>query len=183
MDFLQHIDNAILYFIQDHLSAPLLDKFFPLITHLGDAGIIWILFTVILLFSKKYRKYGVMMAISLAFSVLLGNVLLKPLVARPRPFVMDPSVSLLIAKPSGFSFPSGHAMASFAAASVFFAANRKFGWGALTLAVLIAFSRLYLFVHYPSDVLAGAALGLLCGVLAVACVGFFAHPKKAFSRR
>ncbi|MBQ3141437.1 MAG: phosphatase PAP2 family protein [Clostridia bacterium] len=183
MEFLQHIDESVLYFIQEHMTTPLLDWFFPLVTHLGDDGILWILFALLMLFSRKYRKYGVMLAIALILSTLVGNTLIKPLIARPRPCVVDPSVSLLIMRPSGFSFPSGHTLASFAATSVFFAADRRFGWGALTLSVLIAFSRLYLFVHYPSDVLAGVVLGLMCGVMAVACVSFFRHPKKAFAKR
>ena len=98
------------------------------------------------------------------WGALIGNGVLKHLVARPRPCWLDSSVQLLIASPSDYSFPSGHTLASAVGASMLTMTNRKFGWAAIPLAVLIAFSRLYLYVHFPSDILGGAILGVLIGV-------------------
>ena len=95
--------------------------------------------------------------------MLVGNVCLKNLIARPRPCWLDSSVQLLISSPTDYSFPSGHTLSSAIGATVLTKANHQFGWAAIPLAAAIAFSRLYLFVHYPSDVLAGAVLGVAIG--------------------
>ena len=99
------------------------------------------------------------MLISIAAGFLLGNVMLKNIAARQRPCWLDPSVELLVPVPKDFSFPSGHSLVSFEGAVCIFLFNRKWGIPALMLAVLIAFSRLYLFVHFPTDVLAGIIMG------------------------
>ena len=135
----------------------------PAISALGNAGAIWLLLGAIYMLVPGGRRMGAAIFAALALELLLCNVLLKPLVGRARPFQSDGSVSLLVSCPGDFSFPSGHTGASFAAAAVmFFARSELWGW-ALALAALIAFSRLYLYVHYPSDVLAGALLGILVG--------------------
>lgn len=118
-----------------------------------------------LLFFPKYRKWGIAMLCALLLTTLLGEGLLKHLIARPRPFMHYPDLALLIPPPSTYSFPSGHSAASFAAAVVLFRCRRSFGIPALILAALIAFSRLFLFVHYPTDVLAGILLGTAVGLL------------------
>lgn len=107
---------------------------------------------------------------NLSCGVLVGNVCLKNLIARPRPCWLDDSVKLLIPIPTDYSFPSGHTLSSVVGATVLTKTNRRFDWAAIPLAALIAFSRLYLFVHYPSDILAGAVLGVAIG-LAVYRVG------------
>lgn len=99
----------------------------------------------------------------LAIGVLAGNVCLKNLIARPRPCWLDDSVFMLISVPTDYSFPSGHTLASAIGATVLTKTNRKFGWAAIPAAIIIAFSRLYLFVHFPSDILAGAVLGVAIG--------------------
>ena len=139
-----------------------LDTFFPTITHLGDAGIFWILLTLALLCTKKYRRAGVAMACALVLDLICCNMVLKPLVARVRPFDMR-KVELLVARPRDWSFPSGHAAASFTAVGALYASGEKLWRPASVLALLIAFSRLYLYVHYPTDVLAGIALGTVLG--------------------
>ena len=106
------------------------------------------------------------MGVALLLGFLTGNLLLKNCIARTRPFLWDPTISLLIEKPSDYSFPSGHTLASFECAVAIFRYHRKWGIAALVFAVLIAFSRLYLQVHYPTDVLGGAMLGTLWGMLA-----------------
>lgn len=140
------------------------DGFFSCVTHLGDAGLAWIALGCALCVKRKYRAAGVAVLAALLADVLLCNALIKPLVRRIRPYEINTAVQLLIARPSDYSFPSGHTAASFAAASaLLFAGKRRLAVGAFVLAVVIAFSRLYLYVHFPTDVLAGAALGTLCG--------------------
>ena len=143
-----------------------MDFLMPKITLLGNGGVIWILAVVILLCTKKYRRQGVLVLAELVVGVLVGNVCLKHLIARPRPCWLDSSVQLLIANPTDYSFPSGHALSSVIRATVLTKTNRCFGYAAIPLAALIAFSRLYLYVHFPSDVLAAAVLGIVIGELA-----------------
>lgn len=165
-DFIQNIDWTILNSIRDSLSCGFLDAVMPVITKLGDAGVVWIIAGVTLLFFKKYRRYGIILLAALAVDFLLGELLLKHLIARPRPFVQA-GVPIIIGAPSGYSFPSGHTSVAASAAVILTAASRRFGFAAIPLAALIAFSRLYLYVHFPSDVLAGALFGLIMGFAAV----------------
>lgn len=158
-----------LLFLQEHLRTAFGDFFFPLVTHLGDAGIVWIALGLSLLIPKKTRRCGLAVLIALAVTFVVGNVVMKNLIARPRPFIVYPDIELLIAPPSGFSFPSGHSSSSFAAATALFCFYKKPGIAALVLAALIAFSRMYLFVHYPTDVLTGIMLGIFMA-LAVCCM-------------
>ena len=135
----------------------------PRVTALGNGGLIWVVIAVFLIVQKKYRNYGAAILGALILSSLIGDYGLKPFVARMRPYNAIPGVSILIPPLSDYSFPSGHTMSSFSAATVIFRAHKRYGTAALILAALIAFSRLYLFMHYPSDVLAGAVLGVLIG--------------------
>lgn len=166
-NWIQMLDNFLLFYIQENLRTPLLDKVMPLITKLGDGGALWIILMIIFLISKKYRKIGVMIFLGLGFCFITGNLILKPLIARTRPFDLLGYSQLFIQAPKDFSFPSGHTMASFASAVVLWKNNRTMGTAALIIAILIGFSRLYLFVHFPSDVVAGIVLGSLWGILAV----------------
>ena len=147
------------------------DFIMPHITVLGNSGIIWIFLALVLLLGKRYRKAGTVIAFSLVFCLIAGNIILKPLIARPRPFALDDSIILLINAPTDFSFPSGHTYSSFAAAfSLLFSKRHGISmtWiiPVFFLAALIAFSRLYLCVHYPTDVLAGILLGFIAAVVA-----------------
>ena len=166
MDFIQNIDNKILFAIQN-LHYPILDQIMIFITKLGNIGFIWFLIAIILLTTKKYRRYGFILCISICVSVFLGSFLLKPLIARVRPCDTFTDVPLLIQNPEEYSFPSGHATSSFAAATILFFANKKWAVWAFLLAALISFSRVYLFVHYPSDIIGGAILGIGISLLIV----------------
>ena len=159
------LDWGILRWIQTYLACPALDAIMPRLTLLGDIGFIWILTGVVLLCTKKHRRTGILLLLGLLCGALAGNVVLKNLVARPRPCWLDESVQLLIATPKDFSFPSGHTLSSTIGATILTRADRRFGYAAIPLAVLLAFSRLYLYVHFPSDVFAGAVLGLVIGEL------------------
>lgn len=158
----------ILNFIQDTFACPFLDKVMPIITIFGDKGIFWIAVALILIIIKKTRKTGVMMGAALLLGLIIGNVILKNAIARTRPYDVNTAMQaeLLVKALSDFSFPSGHTLASFEAATVLLIRDKRFGIPALVLAVLIALSRLYLYVHYPTDVLAGALLGEFIGIFA-----------------
>ncbi len=158
------LEFAILDFIRDNLTSPFMDVLMKGITFLGNAGWIWILTGITLSVIPKTRKTGITVCCALIFSLILCNLTLKPLIARARPYDLISGIELIISTPSDFSFPSGHTSASFAAAVAIFMHNKKWGAGALTLATLIAFSRLYLYVHFPSDILGGIIIGSLCAV-------------------
>ena len=160
-----NIELKILDWFQT-LHTPVLDKFMTSVTKLGNAGIFWIILTVLFLLIPKMRKTGVVMAAALIIDLLLCNVLLKNLVARTRPYDVITGIQLLVAKLRDYSFPSGHTAASFAsAAALYFVGEKKLWKPALVLACLIAVSRLYLYVHYPTDVLGGVVIGIIAGYL------------------
>ena len=159
-----NFEFAILDFIRNNLTSPFMDTLMKAITFLGNGGWIWIAFGVILSFIPKTRKIGFTVCLGLIFSLLLCNLTLKPLVARVRPYEIK-EIVLIIAKPHDYSFPSGHSSASFAGAVAIFLNNKKWGIAAIILASFIALSRLYLYVHFPTDVLCGALLGSLCAVI------------------
>ena len=168
-----------LYWIQG-VRNPFLDGVMPAVTFLGNGGWFWILAGAVLLAVPKTRKMGFCVLLSLLLGLILGNGLLKNLIARSRPCWLDESVALLIKVPEDYSFPSGHTLASFEAAVSILLYRRKWGILAVALACLIGFSRLYLFVHFPSDVLGGAVLGT-----AIACtVHWLAeHPGFPWNRK
>lgn len=155
----------------ESLHNPVTDPIMYAVTCLGNAGIFWILLCAVFLFIpvfKKDRKLGLSMAIGLILSLIMCNEIMKNLSARIRPFNADPTFENLYGIFNGikdWSFPSGHTSASFAAALAIILWDRKKGIPAVILAALIAFSRLYLTVHYPTDVLASLLLGSLYGVI------------------
>ena len=164
----QNLDGEILLQIQQHLRTDMLTPFMKIVTFLGNGGWFWILCAVVLLAIPKTRKTGYAAVLSLIFGVIVTNLLLKNIVARPRPFAEIEALIPLIAKPTDFSFPSGHTTASFAVALVMLRMlPKKIGILAVVLAALVAFSRLYLGVHYPTDVLAGFVVALVGSSLAV----------------
>lgn len=158
-----------LYWLQDH-RTPWLDRMMTAITSLGNAGIFWILLGVVLIMMVKTRRIGISMLISIAVGAVIGNLLLKNMIARERPCWIDTQVILLIQNPGDYSFPSGHTMVSFEGAVSILMHKRRWGIAALILAALIAVSRLYLFVHFPTDVLFGAVIGTIIAVLVGICI-------------
>ena len=148
------------------IHNPVLDTIMCAITRLGDAGIIWILLCIVLLILPKTRKSGVVLMAALLVDLVVCNVILKPLVHRIRPFDVKTGIELLVKRPTDYSFPSGHTAASIASVMALYLAGEKKIWvPALVLAVLIAFSRLYLYVHYPTDVLGGMIIGIAAGAI------------------
>ena len=171
LQLLSELDGGILLWIQDYLRNPVLTPVIKGITTLGNGGAIWILLTLLLLMLPKTRKVGCMMVAALLGTLLINNILLKNLVARTRPYEVVEGLTYLVRRPSEFSFPSGHAGSSFAAACVMLRRlPKRYGIPAFVLAVLIALSRLYVGVHYPSDVLFGVISGILISYAAEAIV-------------
>lgn len=167
------MDGEILLFIQGIFVNESLTPIFAFITHLGNKGMIWIALSVGLLLFKKTRPIGIMVALALIFSYLINNLMLKNLIMRTRPYEVIPSVKLLIEAQHDYSFPSGHASSSFAAAIAAMRGIRIYGYydkykicyyALLALAIIIAFTRLYLGVHYPTDVIFGILSGVVIGL-------------------
>ena len=164
---MNEFELIILDFIREHLTCPFLDAVMPIITKFGDGGIFWIAVALLFIIIKKTRKTGISMGAALLIGLIIGNLILKNSFARIRPYDLNPAIrpELLVKALSDYSFPSGHTLASFEAATVLLIRDKRFGIPAIILAVLIAVSRLYLYVHYPSDVLAAAVLGTFIGIL------------------
>ena len=167
MDTILQLDQNILLFIQEYIRHDWMDWFWKGITHLGDFGIFWILLTIVLLIPKKTRKAEVASALALIIGTLITNVAIKNVVARIRPYEVIQELELMIEKQTDFSFPSGHTCASFASAFAIYKCKevfpKKWRIAAMVLATLIALSRLYVGVHYPTDVLGGLIVGLFSG--------------------
>lgn len=161
-------DGQLLLWIRESCAHPALERWMLLISRLGDKGAIWIALAALFLlfgFRKKiWRKRGWMLLFSLASNALLCNVLLKPLFQRTRPYDLL-GYSISIPALHDPSFPSGHTSASFAAATALYAMDKRWGTLAYLAAIWMGFSRLYLGVHFPLDVVAGAILGILAAKL------------------
>lgn len=163
---MNNFEIGILDFIKETFSSSFLDAFFSTITRFADHGIGWIIVAVLLIAFKKTRKMGISMGIALIIGYVTGNMFLKNVVGRIRPYDFVGNVDLLVDRLSDFSFPSGHTLCSFEGAFTVFIRNKKWGIAAIVFAFLIALSRLYLYVHYPSDVLVGAIMGIVIAYLA-----------------
>ena len=173
-DVIQNWDVSVLNWIQDNIVCPFLNVFFSLVTHLGDGGIFWICVAVLMLFFKRTRKAGITMGVALVLGLIIGNGILKNVFGRVRPYDLEGARmlkdQLLVKAPSDASFPSGHTLASFESAVVLMIRDKRFGIPALVIAVSVALSRLYLYIHFPTDVIAGALLGTVNALLAVVIV-------------
>lgn len=160
------MELRFLHFLQS-LHQPFLDAIMLLFSKLGDAGFIWIVLTVLFLCIPRYRKCGCMMTVALVLEATLCNGILKNLIARQRPCWIDSSVTMLVKVPKDFSFPSGHTSATFATVIPMLYMHRKEGIAALVVAIFVAFSRMYLFVHFPTDILGGMLLGIAAGIVSI----------------
>lgn len=163
-------DLPILDWIAANIWCPALDVLMPIITMFGDGGIFWIVISVLLMLTKKHRRTGLGMAFALVMGLLVCNIILKPGVARIRPYDFQleyfaKEIQLIAGGMHDYSFPSGHTIACFEACTALMRGNKKFGIPATVLAVLVAFSRLYLYLHYPTDVIASVILGTIFGLL------------------
>lgn len=164
---MNQFEAAIILWIQENLRG-VMDGFWVSVTRLGDDGMLWIILGIVLLLWKKTRPIGVTILISLVFDYVIINRTLKGLVARPRPFVVNEAIRPLITNVSPYkSFPSGHSGGAFAAMFALYRwVPKKIGVPALILAALVALSRLYVGVHYPTDIITGCVVGFMCSVWA-----------------
>lgn len=182
MAWITAADHAVLSYIQEFIRNPALTAFFCTFTRMGNGGLLWLALTIGLLFIKRTRKTGFLCSGALLMSLLVNNALLKGLVSRPRPYEAFSDLTALVGRPMGASFPSGHTGAAFAFGWVVFRTMPKgYGIAALFIAVLMGLSRLYVGVHYPTDVLGGLIAGILIGELMVRLgkgVKFGAREKK-----
>ena len=156
----------VIYRIHEATQCAFLDVFLSAVTRVGDWWWFWTLLALALIFIPKTRKLGLHAGIALLLGLFICNWTLKPLVGRIRPYDFDTSIVLLIPPETDRSFPSGHCAVFFEAAVSTLRYHKGWGIAALALAFVIAFSRLYLMMHYPSDVVAGSLLGVLNALLA-----------------
>ena len=164
-------DASVITAIYENVHSAFLTMFFRIVTLLGEGGIFWIAVAVILLFFKKTRRSGICIGASLLIGVIVGNGIIKNVVARPRPYDAIAGIASVVSHLSDYSFPSGHSLCCFEAATALAMNRTKWAIPAYVGAVLVAVSRLFLFVHYPTDVICGALLGVLFGVLGSLAAG------------
>ena len=171
--FISNSDINLLYFIQEHFRNDFLTPIFRFITDLGDMGLIWIISAVFFLIFQKTRSAGFAALLSITINFIITNGILKQWVARARPFETYPDIIPLISPPTDFSFPSGHTACAFALAFIVYKIlPRIYGIPAITAAALMGFSRLYLAVHYPADVLMGVFAGAVSARLAISLLPY-----------
>ena len=161
---IQNIDSNILLCLQDNLRGGVLNAVMVVFTYLGSGGALWLTLAAIFLVTKKYRAVGFSIIFCVAVCWIMSDLVLKNIIQRPRPVFMVEGLTALAVIPASYSFPSGHACSSFAASYVIVRQFGKRGAWAYVVAALISFSRIYVGVHYPSDVIAGALLGALLSI-------------------
>ncbi|MCC9294432.1 phosphatase PAP2 family protein [Clostridium sp. WLY-B-L2] len=171
MLLIKKFDDFILEFIQDNMRRPAVDKAMMFTTALGNGGVLWIAIALYLMLCMDYKTTGIMVLVTLIISTIFGEGIMKHLVRRIRPCNCKNDLQLLISRPISYSFPSGHTFSSFAVAGVLSAQFSEYKVIFLLIAFLIAFSRVYLCVHYPTDIISGAILGLLCAKLILLFLG------------
>lgn len=185
MEAIYAFDWSVFAWVRETLWNPVLDVIMKYITLLGEGGVIWIILAVGLICTKRYRKCGIAMGAALIIMVIFNDAILKNLICRPRPFnLYDSNPELfpmwkdfndaifpnIVSRPTSYSFPSGHSSSSFAAMLPLLKEDKRLGIPALILAILIAFSRVYVHVHYATDVIVGALVGILYALVAMAIV-------------
>lgn len=164
MEFILTFDNNVIKFVNEHMKSRAMDKIMRFVSALGNNGALWlgIAFGLILM-GKDKRRIGTLMLFSLGIEASVCNLVIKPAVARVRPNDAH-GLEITIDRPTDYSFPSGHTAAAFAAAASMYMSKKKPGLWMFYIAIIMGFSRIYLLVHYPMDVIAGAALGVVSAI-------------------
>lgn len=160
---MEQFERRILDFIQTHLRHRLLDWLMVLVSRIGDNGEVWFVTMCVLLWQSQSRLIGWAMFVTMSLELLICNVWLKPTLGRVRPFKQRPELKLLVKEPTDCSFPSGHTASAFAATVVLWGCGSGLWLPAFVIALLTAISRMYLYVHWPSDVVGGIGLGIIIG--------------------
>lgn len=164
---MQELEFEILDFIRNNVKNGFFDAVMPMVTACGNMGIIWVAVALVISAKAKYRKCSITMLIGLIVGVLVGNLIVKNAIQRDRPCWLVEVQDLLIANPQDFSFPSGHTLSSFCAAAILLHYDKRLGIPSFGVAILIAFSRLYLYVHFPTDIIGGAILGMIVAAFTI----------------
>ena len=172
MNFIKNVDTNMILFFGDKIQNTFLNPIMIFFTEIGNIGLIWIFISFILIIKKKYRKVGITTIMALIINSILGEGLIKNIIQRPRPFTMINNINLLIPAPTSYSFPSGHTSSSFACAIVIAYYLKKLLIPSISLAILIAISRLYLQVHYLSDIIGGIILGIISAIISIKLINF-----------
>ena len=167
-EWITNIDFQILDWIQANMKCPFFDFLMPKLSLLGEWGVIWLVIGIVMLFFRKTRRAAVIMLVSTSLVLLFGELILKNTVCRVRPCNVRPYIDIPVKRPTSYSFPSGHSSTAFSCATAIFLHHKVAGVFLLILAFLIAFSRLYNYVHFPSDVLCGALLGAIFALITFA---------------
>lgn len=166
IDAITALDFNIVLWVQQHIRSPFLSAFFIPFTTIGNAGILFILIGIIMLFFKKTRQSGRLLLLSITISFILNDIVIKNIVQRPRPYNTFSQIIPLVPPPGKYSFPSGHTAAAFSSMITLFFTQKKCALTGLFIALLMGFSRIYVGVHYPTDVFCGAILGTTVAVVA-----------------
>jgi len=178
-----NFDSAILLWIQANVRTGFLTPIMKVITHLGDKGAFWILLSLILMIPRKTRRMGITCGVAMVIGLVVTNLVIKNWVARVRPYELISELELMIGRADDWSFPSGHTTNSLACAWVIFRrAPKKWGVPALIMAILITLSRIYVGVHYPTDIMAGTVIGICSAESAIAIVKILRGRFPAFRR-
>ena len=171
MNTLNILEADLLLWVQNHFRTGVLNPLMHYASEINNSGMLAIGMVLVLLIWKRYRSVGITACTSLASEFLLVNVLIKQIVARPRPYVVNEALVVLGSVPTDYSFPSGHTASVFAVATVMLLCMpKRYGIPAVVISALIALSRLYNAAHYPTDVLTGMLIGSATGILAVKLV-------------
>lgn len=166
MELIQQFDDSILYYIYENWHNAFTDGLFITVSRIADCGLIWFVLAGIMLLKKDWRSTGIVMLFALGLGALVGTVILKNIICRERPFNVDETLQLISVMPGGqYSFPSGHSNAAGACSTVIFLRDKRFGTAAVVYALMVAFSRVFLVVHYPTDVICGLLLGGACAII------------------
>lgn len=178
MDIIREIDFMVLDYIREHLRSGFLDNIMPVITAFGNMGMFWVVVALIISAKAKYRRCSITMMIGMIIGVVLGNFVVKNIIRRNRPCWINEVGGMLIEIPQDFSFPSGHTMSSFIAATILTYYDKKFAVPSFSVAILIAFSRMYLYVHFPTDILGGALLGVGIAFMTISLTNKYIFDRK-----
>lgn len=165
-NLIQNFDSSIMYKVQE-IHNPILNSIMIFFTKIGDIGLVWLVLGLVLFFFKKTRKAGILLYLSQLLNIIVVTIL-KDTIQRPRPFLTLTDLHPLISLPTSYSFPSGHASSAFAGALIIAYMFRKWLVPAYIVAIMIAVSRVYLGVHYPSDIIVGAVIGTLSSIIIIA---------------
>lgn len=183
MDIIREIDFMVLDYIREHLRNGFLDNIMPIVTSFGNMGMIWVVVALIISAKAKYRKCSITMMLGMIAGVILGNFVVKNIVRRERPCWINEIGDMLIANPQDFSFPSGHTMSSFIAATILCYYDKRLGIPSFSVAILIAFSRMYLYVHFPTDIIGGALLGVGIAIMTISLTNKYIFDRKKSVRQ